>query len=234
MKNITPDIKKAYHKMFIKLFNILPLSVLKEVSRIYIPQKKLDKHPFKRNQQSCTRLCDYIINKTNKDPINEILHYIEKNKPHGYRKILSEIMKDVGFKKYHPIIKRFVSVNSLNKKEYTKKMKWNSSGGFIYFIKENKNSDEHQSHIKIGYTKNLERRMFEFVVSIPYPLEFIHSFYSENALETERLLHSHFHNKHINGEWFELTNEDLLSIKLMKLPETILKSVTGTYFFKSS
>ncbi|MCA1066143.1 GIY-YIG nuclease family protein (plasmid) [Rossellomorea sp. AcN35-11] len=218
--------EKKDRKAFERFFFLIPGPLLKEVSSVYILKKKLKKNPFKKNSDNRNRLYDGIKNK-GEDPFRVLLNaLIDRNSPSD-RKTLRTILNAKEYSKYHSFISGVLAKGSLNKriKPHTKSIKKGINGGFIYFIRENKNSDDLQSHIKIGSTNNLDRRLSELVVGVPYPLEFVRAIYSEDRLKTERLLHSHFYKQHINGEWFELSQKDVLAVKLLQLPNEILQSI---------
>lgn len=83
--------------------------------------------------------------------------------------------------------------------------------------------------IKIGSTKKLDQRLMQFGVKLPFDIKIVHIIYCENGDTTEKLLHKHFGNKRLNGEWFSLNKNDLSDIKNLNLPKKILKSINGMY-----
>lgn len=96
----------------------------------------------------------------------------------------------------------------------------NDSAGFIYFLKESLTGT-----IKVGYSKRLDKRIFNFGVTLPFDIELIHVIFSLNVKHTEKLFHVYFKKKRVNGEWFRLTDSDILNIRQLKLPEHILRSI---------
>lgn len=78
--------------------------------------------------------------------------------------------------------------------------------GYVYLLKDD------NDNYKIGLTKNLESRMKSFT-SLPYKIELIHYFESNNMSSDERKLHNKFSDKRISGEWFKLSTEDVEYIK---------------------
>ncbi|WP_276917436.1 GIY-YIG nuclease family protein [Aneurinibacillus aneurinilyticus] len=92
--------------------------------------------------------------------------------------------------------------------------------GFVYIIRE-----DYTGRYKIGKTKKLDARLKLFNVDLPFEVELVHSIHTQNCDETERLLHEHFAHKRVNGEWFDLTEEDIAWIKLGNYTEKINHSI---------
>ena len=67
--------------------------------------------------------------------------------------------------------------------------------------------------IKIGKTKSLQQRLDHFTAKLPYELRLVGTIKSERYGEIEAELHRLFHDKRKRGEWFDLSEEDLESIK---------------------
>lgn len=78
--------------------------------------------------------------------------------------------------------------------------------GYIYVIKT-------IYGFKIGKTKNLRNRMNVFGVQLPFKYILVYDAKIINYHYVEKMLHDKFKHKHINGEWFNLTPEDLEEIK---------------------
>lgn len=66
---------------------------------------------------------------------------------------------------------------------------------------------------KIGRAKNPDNRMETFSVKLPFEVAYIHLIPCENYRHSERQLHIRYADKRINGEWFDLTPEDVAWIK---------------------
>lgn len=79
--------------------------------------------------------------------------------------------------------------------------------GFVYFLKADNNL------VKIGKTKRLDERIHHFSVKLPYQTQLIHSISTSNMDQLERHFHKVFVQKRKHGEWFELSEEDITSIK---------------------
>jgi len=73
--------------------------------------------------------------------------------------------------------------------------------GFVYFL-------ESDFGYKIGCTNDINRRFKELKTLMPFQLK-LHSFIEfKKYEELERILHKSFEDKRINGEWFNLRDED--------------------------
>jgi hypothetical protein len=62
---------------------------------------------------------------------------------------------------------------------------------------------------KIGRTSKLRERMNLFEIKLPFNIKLIHSIPSDDIVWAETLLHEQYATKHINGEWFRLSSEDI-------------------------
>ena len=72
-----------------------------------------------------------------------------------------------------------------------------SAHGHIYFIQ---NQSNHL--IKIGYSKDVERRFRQHQLNVPDTLELIAKFYCRGPARYERLVHTLFKDLRVKGEWF--------------------------------
>jgi hypothetical protein len=78
--------------------------------------------------------------------------------------------------------------------------------GFVYIIKS-------ELGYKIGMTKSIHDRTRIFNVKLPIEWEFEKIYCLKDYKLLEKFLHSKFNNKKINGEWFNLSEEDLILIE---------------------
>lgn len=90
----------------------------------------------------------------------------------------------------------------VHKKESTKILR-----GFVYLLKSS------TGHYKIGRTANPKNRLKTFGVKLPFETEFIALIESENMFALEAELHERYAGKRVNGEWFDLSREDIEYIK---------------------
>jgi hypothetical protein len=62
---------------------------------------------------------------------------------------------------------------------------------------------------KIGKTTNPKERARFFEIKLPFAVEVLHLIRCGNMHAAERMLHAYFAGKRVNGEWFNLTDDDL-------------------------
>lgn len=82
----------------------------------------------------------------------------------------------------------------------------NGKPKWVYVI-----SDGHGNY-KIGLADNPESRRGELQTGNPFPLQIIFQKLLHNAIHTERSLHEQWSHKRLNGEWFELNDDDLVIV----------------------
>ena len=68
---------------------------------------------------------------------------------------------------------------------------------------------------KIGASKSPKERIMDFK-NLPFLIELEHEIESADARKIERALHYHFRGKRIRGEWFGLSDDDVLLIKTIR------------------
>lgn len=77
-----------------------------------------------------------------------------------------------------------------------------NSRGFIYLVK--------SIHgYKIGQTKKPKKRFEIFSVKLPFKIEILRMVEVNNYLDVEKGLHLTFQNNHLNGEWFDMSKQDI-------------------------
>ena len=67
--------------------------------------------------------------------------------------------------------------------------------------------------VKIGIANDVQARFRDINNMSPIELHIIHSFSSDDSPEIEKELHGHFGGKRVKGEWFNLTQDDIIWIK---------------------
>lgn len=92
--------------------------------------------------------------------------------------------------------------------------------GYIYFLKE-----KLFGHVKIGRSRNLEKRLRIFAAELPFETQLLYFFKSYNYEKIELELHKFFSRKRVKGEWFLLDGVDIEKIKNNDFPPTILKLI---------
>jgi hypothetical protein len=79
-------------------------------------------------------------------------------------------------------------------------------------------------YIKIGITKNsVNSRVSSMQTGNPYPIEHVFSICTPKYKEVEAELHDIYKNKRYQGEWFLLSDDDILEL------ETAIDRVIPTY-----
>lgn len=94
-------------------------------------------------------------------------------------------------------------------------MRYRVAPGNIYLISIN------NEYYKIGYAKDVAKRISYMQVSCPYPIELTHIIVTEHTIRLETMLHRRYQDKHVQGEWFRLTHEDVADICSIASPITV-------------
>lgn len=88
--------------------------------------------------------------------------------------------------------------------------------GYVYLLKfEGKNS------YKIGKTINLEARITQFEIKLPFETQLICAIPSDDITVLEAQLHERFAQQRINGEWFKLTANDVKYIQRLSYDHVV-------------
>lgn len=74
--------------------------------------------------------------------------------------------------------------------------------GTVYLMKTGK-------YYKIGRSNDADRRAYELRILMPEKLELIHKIKTDDPIGIEEYWHKRFKDKRKNGEWFELTRQDI-------------------------
>lgn len=85
------------------------------------------------------------------------------------------------------------------------------TGGYIYVIRS-------PHGFKIGKTVNLKQRTRLFEVKLPFKNSLEHYAWFDDYTHAERSFHLRFHEKRLEGEWFDLAPADLAEIKRQGIP----------------
>lgn len=78
--------------------------------------------------------------------------------------------------------------------------------GYVYLLKGG-------GCYKIGKAQNPEKRSETLAIQLPYPVQLIHYIPAKDPRVYESELHEQFADKRLNGEWFDLSDEDVAYIK---------------------
>lgn len=85
----------------------------------------------------------------------------------------------------------------------------NDAVGFVYILKANR-------YFKIGRSNSFERRSRELAIQLPERAETVHVIRTDDPIGIESYWHRRFEPKRKNGEWFELTAQDVKAFKRRK------------------
>ena len=80
--------------------------------------------------------------------------------------------------------------------------------GYIYILKMNSEKPLY----KIGVSRNAHKRLKQINPKMPYTLKLSFSVKVNNMYNVEKILHNIFAEKRMEGEWFELNDNELNSI----------------------
>jgi hypothetical protein len=98
--------------------------------------------------------------------------------------------------------------------------------GSVYFIKH-----KGLSAVKVGYSENQNprERIEASKTYSPYGVEVLGIIIKENARRIEQKIHKKYSNKRLNGEWFDITLEDVNN-EIMIYQEVDIFSKVNEYF----
>ena len=121
-----------------------------------------------------------------------VLRALENAKGHGASDHVLDILRDA-------MVKRLPQVAAAETDPV-------AGTGFVYLMKSGK-------HYKIGKTNSPDRRQYEIGLQLPQGLERVHSIETDDPSGIETYWHNRFKDKRLNGEWFDLSAEDVRAFK---------------------
>lgn len=86
--------------------------------------------------------------------------------------------------------------------------------GYVYVLKAHK---PFEACFKVGRTNNLGRRLHDFGVKLPYKVELVYSWRTNDCYRDESYVHDALLYERLEGEWFKLAEADLAWIRLYGL-----------------
>lgn len=81
--------------------------------------------------------------------------------------------------------------------------------GYVYMLKSGK-------YYKIGKTTSPLRRLGQLGIELPQASEHVHTIETDDPSGIETYWHNRFRDKRLNGEWFDLTRDDVRAFKRRK------------------
>jgi hypothetical protein len=72
---------------------------------------------------------------------------------------------------------------------------------------------------KIGKATKLDRRIYQLKIQLPYKVELVHAIRTDDIDHAERHWHKRFDSRRLNGEWFELTTNDVQEFRQYEFHE---------------
>ncbi|HXG66490.1 MAG TPA: GIY-YIG nuclease family protein [Blastocatellia bacterium] len=126
------------------------------------------------------------------------------NKAEAARKILDYCRQKSGYDDVIGICQPIASVEP--KDDGAEGNEGDSDLGYVYLIKSGR-------YYKIGRSNFVGRREYELSIQLPEKVTIVHSITTDDPVGIEAYWHKRFKDKRKNGEWFELTNNDIKAFK---------------------
>jgi hypothetical protein len=97
--------------------------------------------------------------------------------------------------------------------ENSKKEKEIHFPGYVYLIQ----ADLPGKPYKIGKSVNVPDRLKTFEIKLPFDFKLIHTIKCKNYHYAESVLHKHYARHRVDGEWFQLSDDNVKEIKSIKI-----------------
>ena len=89
--------------------------------------------------------------------------------------------------------------------------------GFVYLLRSGRN-------YKLGRTNSFGRRERELALQLPERAQTVHVFKTDDPVGIERYWHMRFADRRKNGEWFELTSDDVTAFNRREFMQSFTRS----------
>ncbi len=95
--------------------------------------------------------------------------------------------------------------------------------GYVYILKD----IEISQRCKIGHTRNPSQRLKRFDVILPFKTKLIALIKAQYALQLENWLHKRFASSRQEGEWFDLSDDDVANLRNLSVQEITTEKPNG-------
>lgn len=85
----------------------------------------------------------------------------------------------------------------------------NPKPGIVYLLQD----AEVTYYCKIGRTTNPKERITQFDIKLPFRVKVLHTIVCRDCVSAEKELHARYAEKRVRGEWFNLTDGDIQTIR---------------------
>lgn len=108
---------------------------------------------------------------------------------------------------FYDAVKLRLSKIQEKERKQAKQSSSKTTNGFVYLIQ------SPTGYYKIGRTKDPNDRIATFSVKLPFEVEYVCVIQTSDMYSLETILHNRYAKQRVNGEWFQLTPEDVEYIK---------------------
>ena len=150
------------------------------------------------------------FNKINKSKVNNKLCWFDLKKEFDYRMntkygcIYTSTFYNNAFSINSPcFIMAMICLNNMDKDSTI------AGFNYVYLISGTHNGI---TRYKIGKANNVDDRVKMFNIKVPFDIDLIRTFKVKDALSFESKLHKEYHHKRLSGEWFDLSEKDIMEI----------------------